>query len=361
MTYDVAVDHDALPSQKILWQGPLFGRLTKAGKQRLLHRKGWMEIQQPPTEYPDDNETRLALIWPNKSGPQFEIDDEKAAHIRPYPKHVTDVLDDKVRLRKLLQHTEIMPPHTASPDEADPDKLYFVKHRFGAQGKSVYCLNHDELQEWWGRTSNPQDFAVQEEIMPELYRGRKFAMRSHILMWHSNTSTAAKENGTPFRCHLFDDVIVQHHAVLYDATSNKASQISNVGKNHPTPVLLKDLPSDHPAVDIYPQLVKACEGVLTLFETHFNEEMGFQQALRGSESAAVAPETTCFALLGLDWLLQAKGNDDTRPRVKLCEINSHPALGWGTMAKVPSKVYTDLVQQTLDLLIDASKVGFKKF
>ena len=37
--------------------------------------------------------------------------------------------------------------------------------------------------------------------------------------------------------------------------------------------------------------------------------------------------------------------------VKLCEVNSHPALGWGTTSKVPSKVFSNLIEETLSILL----------
>ncbi|KAG7347302.1 hypothetical protein IV203_016007 [Nitzschia inconspicua] len=98
--------------EKILWQGPLFGRLTKPAKTHLL-RNGWKERlvdknnkDHQMTTTVSNTSTRLALIWPNKSGPHLEMDDPFGAHIRPYPKHVTDVLDDKVRMADLLLVTD---------------------------------------------------------------------------------------------------------------------------------------------------------------------------------------------------------------------------------------------------------------
>ena len=122
------------------------------------------------------------------------MDDLTAAHIRPYPRHVTDVLDDKLRLFNLFIHYQndnntesILPTHISSPEKASSDCLYFVKHRYGAQGKSVYVYNKSDLQSWWDRsTTNRQDFVIQQEVLPELYNGRKFVLRSHILMYHRN-------------------------------------------------------------------------------------------------------------------------------------------------------------------------------
>jgi hypothetical protein len=56
-------------------------------------------------------------------------------------------------------------------------------------------------------------------------------------------------------------------------------------------------------------------------------------------------DVTCFALLGMDHLVQADGG------ILLCEINSHPALAWGSMKEVDYSVYKDLIQESLALLL----------
>ncbi|KAG7367923.1 tubulin-tyrosine ligase family protein [Nitzschia inconspicua] len=351
--------------EKILWQGPLFGRLTKPAKAHLL-RNGWKERPvdhnhkyHQMTTTASNTSNRLALIWPNKSGPQLEMDDPFGAHIRPYPKHVTDVLDDKVRMADLLLVTDTqaknyLPRHISSLQDAHRDKLYFVKHRHGAQGKSVSVYNHTELTEWWARTNNTHDFVVQEEVMPHLFRGRKFVMRSHILVWH-HQSAKNMDNGSDrcldpatFHFHVFSNVIVQHHTSEYEADSRRRDcQIIQAGKNHPAPQLLQELPSDHPAANSFQEIEQASQLVVSAFERSLDDTF--------NKSLVIAPQTKCFALLGLDWLLQSPNTQhENKSRLKLCEINTHPALGWGTMAKAPSPVFADLLEQTLDLLLSSA-------
>jgi hypothetical protein len=93
-----------------------------------------------------DKTKRLALIWLSKSGPQFEINNTTVAHIRPYLKHLTDIVDDKLFLAQALQGLSIAPKYIASPEQANSEKLYFVKHRHGAQGKSVYDVYHNQQE-----------------------------------------------------------------------------------------------------------------------------------------------------------------------------------------------------------------------
>jgi hypothetical protein len=123
---------------RVIWRGPLFGRLSQAGQAFLMKKGEWQLLTEPPSHHLHG---RLQFVWPNKSGPQFEMDDNQAPYIRPYPKDATDLLDDKLSLAHLLDtHARDISPRTIeTPDEAEEEKLYFVKHRFGAQGKSV-CL-----------------------------------------------------------------------------------------------------------------------------------------------------------------------------------------------------------------------------
>ena len=48
----------------------------------------------------------------------------------------------------------------SSPDEAGDGKLYFVKHRHGAQGKTVHVLDRNELHLWFSAIKNTQDFVI---------------------------------------------------------------------------------------------------------------------------------------------------------------------------------------------------------
>lgn len=132
--------------------------------------------------------------------------------MRPYPKPATDILDDKISLAQLLdQHKDISPRVIQMPQEANPSKLYFVKHRFGAQGKSVYVYR--QLEEWWSRSKNPRDFVVQEEVVPALDEmERNFVLRAHILLFQ-------RQNG-PIQAFLHRNVVCMPHASSYHHESH---------------------------------------------------------------------------------------------------------------------------------------------
>lgn len=327
----------SIPGRKVYWEGPLFGRLLKSGKRYLEHRWGFQRVQPPPVD-DDASRERLAFVWPNKSGPQFSVDDATAAHVRPYPKEATDFLDDKILLSQTLKDTGLMPPHLSSPSEAKPDRLYFVKHRRGAQGRSVYVYNQQELCEWWNSCHNPQDFLIQEEIVPSLFMGCKFVLRAHILLVQRSF---VKDEGS-LKAYLHDHVICQDHATAYHPTgdSKAAAHISQAGKkNLPTPrLLLPELvdPFLHPAATALPKIRNLSRRfVHTIIAPTFEQ---YQDQ--------ISQETTCFALLGLDILIDKSGT------AKLCEINTHPALGWGTMSNVPPQVFDSLIEESLSLVLD---------
>lgn len=336
-----------IKGQRVFWEGPLFGRLTKAGKEHLV-RHGFDKILPSTSGFDGGNHDqhgRLSLVWPNKSGPQFEVHDSTAAHIRPYPKSATDRLDDKIKLSRIFQgKTDVMPGFIASPDEAVQGNLYFVKHRRGAQGKSVYVFNdQQELQEWWWKSKNPHDFLIQEEIVPVLCNHRKFVLRSHILLFQQRNH--GNSDGSLLVALLHNDIICQMHSVPYyppadsgpASTNNNASHISQTGGNKlPEPILLDNLDPSHPAAGAFRKVEECSKKFVATIAPIFSKE--YQDL--------ISAETTCFALLGIDILLDK--DDGT---AKLCEVNSHPALGWGTMAKVPNEIFDSLIGESLSILM----------
>lgn len=384
----------AAMGNRVWWNGPFFGRLLPSAKRDLEQKWGWRRIVL-------DNDTgkndplqqhhpigRLALAWPHKSGPQWDLDDEQGPHIRPYPIYLTNLLDDKVHLAQLVSASSscLAPPCIDSPDQAQDDVLYFVKHRHGAQGKSVCVYDKEELQEWWERASSKnnnnnnngrQDFVIQQEIKPCLYRECKFVLRSHILMVHRRREYGGPEepatredhdvspnNDKPppvveSACYLHETVICQQHAAPYKGhekrenndnksknNNNLASQISQAGNNKrklPVPQLLDELDVDHPARDIRDQMRAVSQQLVSLASPKFDA---------ACHSEIMAPQTTCFALLGNDWIMDEQGN------LQLCEVNTHPALGWGTMSKVPNSVFKDLSRQVLEVLIEGDSDDF---
>jgi len=347
--------------KRIFWNGELFGRLTKAGRNHLINDAGWFYLDTSPPPRGDYNDNLpLAFIWTNKSGPQFATNVLFPALVRPLPTQATNVIDDKILLDKLMikYGTSHMMPVSVSIDaddltkKCDNDKLFFVKHRSGAQGKSVYVHNKDSLMEWKEKCRNPSDFIIQEEVQPALdEKGKKFVLRAHILIGNSMKSGGSGDNVkkelNSFWTALHEDVICHTHSVKYDKHSTiRSVHISNQSKKKKggnsgnSPALIAHLPSSHPAHCVFDEM-KRCTSKLGYA---FIKEM----VKRGE--IPVHPSVTCFALLGADFLVAADSS------LKLCEVNSHPALGWGTMSDVPSEIYDRLVTETLSILLMDAKI-----
>ena len=334
---------------------PLFGRLIQSGRNHLL-QNGFEESDAIPSCH------TLEFIWPSKKVmdqittssalQKNDFDHPLAmpvAKVRPYPGKVTDGLDDKRRLAQLVEqyaseyrdiaptvvtctpnHDNVMTHLSLSPS---PTGRYFVKHRCGVQGKSVYCFNTVQLVEWCNamntNTRGVEDFVIQHEVAPALWENRKFLLRAHVLV----TSTCKRGDGSDAIEHegyLHHHIICQHHAVDYDSnnTNDKLSHTSHSGsglKCHPLPSLTTELHPHHPAADCWDEVKSVCKVLMKMFQgqldyTQFRSDVGGESM-----------------------------RDDGK--VLVCEVNTHPALGWGTMANVPSKVYPDIVQDTLDILL----------
>jgi hypothetical protein len=289
-----------------------------------------------------------AFVWPNKSGPQLDPAITHPALIRPYPKYMTDALDDKAQFAEILSTSSYSIPtwrldqflsqtvtnkelEEASQSTSRRKPLLFLKHRLGAQGKSVYVWSSPDEIEAWRRTKpslNPCDFVVQQEVIPLLDQDqRKFVLRCHVLVYQ----TGAR----PSRWRLHQDVICLTHASPYttDTKGPKSGHISQAGKNHPPPQLLNELDEDHPACGIFDKVVSACRDIASAYRSILDDC-----------PTKLAGNVTCFALLGVDLLVSEQHE------IKICEINSHPALGWGSMSSVPRHVFDRLVRNTLEIV-----------
>ena len=384
-------------AQRVLWNGPLFGRLTKAGRSFLL-RNGWDDIGSASIGSTFDlsrfggvgnhDKTRtdwdnapIAFAWPSKSGPQLSTDQDHPALVRPLPAHMTEVIDDKVYLQNLLENisgTEIMPPSMsvssqevveAAKDDNDNNTLYFVKHRYGVQGRAVHVHTKQSLVEWYRKSKNTSDFVIQKEVEPALDEtGKKFALRAHVLFFNSKVATSGEEDGAnTFVAAIHKDVICHTHTSPYTRDAgNRSAHVSNAvagAKKRrkkekarqstqdgiapcatPSPCLISQLPETHPACKSFEQ-IKDCISVLSTAYIHY---------LLLSHPT-ISPSVTAFALVGADLLMSSEG------AIKLCEVNSHPSLGWGTMSDVPVCVYSRLIEDTLSVLLlgnDWDETGF---
>jgi hypothetical protein len=68
---------------RVLWNGPHFGRLVGKRGRAFLIGRGWTQLDLPSKTSP----RKLAFVWSNKSVPLIEVDNLTtiARRIRPYP------------------------------------------------------------------------------------------------------------------------------------------------------------------------------------------------------------------------------------------------------------------------------------
>lgn len=330
---------------RVFWHGrhtvwnyasPL-GKLPKSALRDLVKLHDWREVDR------DDTSAIPVFTWTTRRAADFPAIGARLPNVRQLPQSSTACLDDKVRLAELLADRgvdNICPPTFINPQalqaalHASPaDALWFVKHRFGVKGRAVQPMRSCSLTQWLQRCQDRnvplQDFAIQQEVAPPaLWEQRKFALRAHVLV-------ACRGETQPPAAWMHHDVIVLPHAAPHVAGSEeKAVQVSNVGKHHPSPRLTTQLPSDHPAThtQLWPLLIELASRTLT----------AAQFLLLPSPRC---PESTLYSVLAFDVALDAHGVP------WLLEVNSHCALGDGTMAAVDASVYDRLVAHVLALLV----------
>ena len=349
-------------AKRLLWNGPCFARLPKSGRKYLMERGGW-EFVDYCKAAEDNNNDLLEFVWPNKEKPKKKTHGglhqrpSPLALIRPYPTFVTNVLDDKLLLSTSLAGTGLMPklvhnPHNDLVDNNNnnnKNQLFFVKHRHGAQGKSVYVYTYRQLLEWWSRTTSSNsrsNFIIQHEVPPALDPdGRKFVLRCHVLL-HQETNHNHNSSTESCPCRwVHRDVICLPHGARYDPTSTtteRAIHISNQGgkRNRPKPVLVQHLPPNHPAYNCLPKVQAVCASMMDTIQLPPIHKVNDDDHTT----------RTYFALLGVDCLVSNNNHE-----IQICEVNSHPALGWGTMANVANEVFARLVTDTLAIVVFGDK------
>ena len=126
------------------WGAPL-GKLHPEGL-KLLRERGWREV-------PCDHSSSLpALCWNTRKALDLPAQGGDLPLIRLLPQGSTDAVDDKVRCAELMAAADVMPETHTEPQRtlaaaaaAAPERLWFVKHRFGVKGRAVRPMRGEEL------------------------------------------------------------------------------------------------------------------------------------------------------------------------------------------------------------------------
>jgi len=320
------------------WGSPI-GKLHREGLRVLTEGLGFQEVAR-------DFDCCPAFYWSTRRAADFPATGVGLPLIRQLPQANSGALDDKFRCACLLNAAAFtesgLAPATyvdlpalrdalrATPPEDAHEPLYFLKHRLGVKGQAVTPMRASAMLEWLTAQRRPSgEFVVQAEVPPALDgEGRKFVMRCHALV-------ACRAGAMP-AAWLHRDVIALAHASVYDLRANdKAVHVSQCGRRHPPPVLLEQLPPEHPAAA--PELPARLKHLVA----------------RTLAAAAheLIPEPRCsratlYSVLGLDVALESGSGQP-----QLLEVNSYPAVADGTMGQVPTAVYTRLVRDVVALLV----------
>jgi hypothetical protein len=210
-------------------------------------------------------------------------------------------------------------------------------------------MRSDELKSWL--LDQPKmklkDYVIQQEISSALdEHGHKFVLRAHVLVWRTGCDQL-------FRSALHSDVICHTQPLPYNHNSTDRNihigpQLwSSRGRKNTQrsetlrPQLIHDLPNNHPAFDVLPELRTACTHIVDAWINFIQHDDEISQ-----HESVIA-----FGLFGMDFLVSNTTNKRHDTMVRLCEVNSHPALGWGTMSHVPKHVFDRLVEDTLSVIL----------
>lgn len=341
--------------EKVFWYGrhpalkDFSSPLGKLPKPAIDHLRsiGWRQIETSDASAPA---IIPAFAWTTRKAGNFPAAGDNLPLVRPLPQACTAVLDDKLSLAHLtLSNPGLRSVSPCSyvdleallvglqqqPTMDETPRRYFVKHRFGVKGQAVRPMGEAALCDWLvglgASARRSSDFVVQAEVAPPaLWEGRKFAVRCHCLV-------AASGRQTMPSAWLHRDVIILPHAAPFDTTSDdRAVHVSQAGRNHPAPILAAQVPADHPAAQrmLWPRLRRVVAHCLSAAHTALVPP-----------AAERCQRSTLFSVLACDVTLSADGAP------WLLEVNSHCALGDGTMAAVDPEVYTRLVRDVASLLV----------
>lgn len=354
------------------------------------------------------------------AGADFPAAGAGLPRVRQFPQAATAVLDDKRLMAETLeaagcaaavapstwpdagafarQHSGGSAAGSGSSTAAAPAGqqagLWFLKHRHGVKGKSVYVFESlpallRRIQSMDSSGGAPsQHFMVQRGVAPLLLPDRrKFTLRAHVLLLLDNgeqaqqQQQAAQPQRAALRAWVHEDVIATPHAKPTEvqdaagaapaaAEADAGVHVSSHGRGHPQPFLLPQLAlqlaqqsSDSAAAlqqDLWRQVCSTSRAAVEA------------AAPRGLVPPGADPAAVLYHLWAFDFAVgvaeggpaaggpaagaaqaagAARDAEPLRPRVWLLEANAYPAIASGTMSAVPRSVYTRLVGDLLGLVV----------
>lgn len=115
-------------------------------------------------------------------------------------------LDNKWTFSEIMKgHSQVPPTYTCVSDipPTQPDSLWFIKNRYGANGRMVRCVTYNDLQQL---TMDKKDIIQQAVTDLDLIDGCKYTVRAYIL-FHAGSM------------YMYDNACVIKHAFPYDSKS----------------------------------------------------------------------------------------------------------------------------------------------
>eukprot|EP00811_Abedinium_folium_P002156 NODE_11977_length_1254_cov_2.219166.p1 GENE.NODE_11977_length_1254_cov_2.219166~~NODE_11977_length_1254_cov_2.219166.p1 ORF type:complete len:370 (-),score=91.48 NODE_11977_length_1254_cov_2.219166:61-1170(-) len=312
------------------WANPL-GKLPRHAL-AILEEEGWRRVDE------DDARVVPVFYWATRRASDFPSSPRTLPRVRPFPQAFTQHLNDKAAIARhlttakqahihpltlavedFLEVSASLEPNGAAEEEG---QLWFLKHRWGVQGKAVYPFMGARAVVRRLEEMSPaswHDFIVQRAVTPPALRdGRKWALRVHALL-HGTADGALR-----LYCHRA--MITLPHGCLYTpCADHRAAHISSACKSHelPPPFLCEDADVVAQVMDL---TARAFAAVWCL-------------------APHAPPNSELCQVFGLDFVADASG------RVWLIEVNDYPAIGNGTMSHVAPVIYANLVRDVLRLVV----------
>lgn len=197
------------------------------------------------------------------------------------------ILDDKKDMNSLINDDTITPRIYTSVQEImkdyqEPDKLWFLKYRFGCSGKHILCKTTNDLHS----IEISERFIIQEAILDlDLYQGYKYTLRIFILIHNK-------------QLYVYSGAKKRVHNVKYDKLSSDYSV--HVGGGDYS----ERIPFYYDKDDITYMKIK---------ETLKRLQPKIQRII-------LETDRFNYSLVGLDYLVKSNGN------VIMIEMNPHPQI-----------------------------------
>lgn len=311
----------------------------------MLRSYGWREIVAP-TGMAERVDIPVFTMTTRQTDFPCWGDESSMPLVRQLPQSFTAHLDDKWFLEECLaaagQSAEVAPRtwHGSTVLElsrsvSTSEHGYFLKHRSGVKGQSVYFFrNLADVQERVSimNADTRELFILQEAVPPMLVNGRKFVLRAHAIL----EKPAA---GLSMRGFVHKNVIVLEHAATYSiANTQKAVHVSSACKlsKAPKPYLLRDMQQARNRIETLEAEIRKV--------LHLTLKAAVARALP-EQASKVQGRSVLYSLLGCDLMISQDGH------IVLLEVNTYPALCNGTMANVDQFVYDELVHDLLTMMV----------